>query len=214
MPHSALERLQQDHRQIETLLNVLEHQIAAVDRGDRPDYALMYQVMHYLTYYPDRYHHVFEDLLFERLVSRRTDLKPVIDTLAGQHETMTNQGVQLRSLLESVLNDLPVARPDLVRQGDAYLTAYRQHLECEETDVFPALIDSLMQSDWMTLLTRFEWRADPLFAAQADREYDLLVETLQAMGADPTLLQEQYESTCPACSGDGRRLMPRGGVTD
>lgn len=211
MTHSALERLQQDHYQIESLLNVLEHQIAAVDRGDRPDYALMYQVLHYLTYYPDRYHHVFEDLLFERLVSRRTDLKPVIETLAGQHETLTDQGVQLRSLLESVLNDLPVARPDLVRQGQAYLATYWQHLECEETDVFPALIDSLTQADWVTLLTRFEWRADPLFAAEADREYDLLAETLKAMGADPTLLHEQRAATCPACSGDGPRQMPRGG---
>ncbi len=204
MAHSALERLQQDHRQIDILLNVLEHQTAAVDRGDRPDYALMYQVLHYLTYYPDRYHHVFEDLLFERLASRRTDLNPMIDTLAGQHETLTDQGVQLRSLLESVLNDLPVARADLVRRGYAYLAAYRQHLECEETDIFPALVDSLTQSDWMTLLTRFEWRADPLFTDQADREYSQLAATLKIMGADPALLQEQRVATCPACSGRGQ----------
>ena len=204
MSHSVLERLQREHRQIATLLQVLEHQTAAIERGDRPDYALMYEVLHYLTHYPDRYHHVFEDLLFERLAYRRHDLKYTIDSLAEQHATLTQNGIRLRILVEAVLSDLPVERTGLVRHAYQYHTAYHEHLQCEETGIFPALESSLIQSDWMTLLTRFEWRMDPLAVGEDEQQYRLIVNTLNTMGVDYTALKSSYIQTCPACSGQQR----------
>lgn len=204
MTHSALERLQQDHHQIETLLWVLERQTAAVSSGDRPDYALMHQILHYLTYFPDQYHHVFEDLLFERLARRRADMLEVIKGLSGQHETLTALGMELRTLMEAILNDSPVDRADLTYHGREYIAQYRDHLEYEESRIFPALSENLTQSDWLELLTQFEWRADPLFTNQANKEYALLEETLHIMGVDPGTLKDSLPQDCPVCSGRWR----------
>jgi len=202
--HSALERLQQDHHQIDTLLQVLDRQAAAIERGQRPDYALMHEILHYLTYYPDRYHHVFEDLLFERLAYRRHEFKSTIDALSVQHATLTQNGIRIRILIDAVLNDLPVERTDLSRRIYQYLTAYHEHLQCEETAIFPALETSLTQGDWMALLTQFEWRQDPLSAGEVHRQYHLIAQALHNLGVDFTALKDDQIQICPACSEQHR----------
>ena len=60
-----IERLCQEHRNIETLLAVLERELEIIfDRGDRPDYHVIRTIISYFEVYPDLYHHPLEDLVF------------------------------------------------------------------------------------------------------------------------------------------------------
>ena len=58
-----IERLSQEHRNIETLLAVLEHELGIFDRGDRPDYEVIRAIISYFEVYPEVYHHPQEDRL-------------------------------------------------------------------------------------------------------------------------------------------------------
>ena len=64
------ERLCQEHRNIETLLAVLEHELEIFDRGDRPDYEVIRAIISYFEVYPEVYHHPQEDLVFAKLKIR------------------------------------------------------------------------------------------------------------------------------------------------
>ena len=52
-----IERLSQEHRNIEKLLAILERELVVFDRGDRPDYEVIRAVISYFELYPEVYHH-------------------------------------------------------------------------------------------------------------------------------------------------------------
>ena len=65
-----IERLSQEHRNIERLLAILERELQIFDRGDRPDYKVISAVISYFELYPEVYHHPQEDLVFAKLKIR------------------------------------------------------------------------------------------------------------------------------------------------
>ena len=65
-----IERLSQEHRNIERLLAILERELQVFDRGDRPDYRVISAVISYFELYPEVYHHPQEDLVFAKLKIR------------------------------------------------------------------------------------------------------------------------------------------------
>jgi hemerythrin-like domain-containing protein len=65
-----IERLSQEHRNIEKLLAILERELEVFDRGDRPDYEVIRAVISYFKVYPEVYHHPQEDLVFAKLRER------------------------------------------------------------------------------------------------------------------------------------------------
>ena len=62
-----IERLCREHRNIEMLLAVLEHELKVFDRGDRPDYEVIRAIISYFEVYPEVYHHPQEDVVFAKL---------------------------------------------------------------------------------------------------------------------------------------------------
>ena len=52
-----IEILREDHRNIETLLLVLERELNIFDRAEQPDYEVVQAIIDYFRDYPDRCHH-------------------------------------------------------------------------------------------------------------------------------------------------------------
>ena len=48
-----IERLSREHRNIETLLGVLERELEIFDSGDRPDYEVIRAIISYFELYPE-----------------------------------------------------------------------------------------------------------------------------------------------------------------
>jgi hemerythrin-like domain-containing protein len=65
-----VEVLRQEHRNIESLLRVLERELSVFDRGERPDYEVVLAVIDYFKDYPDSCHHPKEDMILEKLKAR------------------------------------------------------------------------------------------------------------------------------------------------
>jgi hypothetical protein len=64
-----IERLSQEHRNIEKLLAILERELEVFDRGDRPDYEVIRAVISYFELYPEVYHHPQEDVVFAKFAT-------------------------------------------------------------------------------------------------------------------------------------------------
>jgi hypothetical protein len=79
--------LRQEHRNIEKLLLVLEHELSLFVRGERPDYEVIRAVIAYFEVYPDVYHHPQEDIVFKRLKARDPAAAESVGDLAADHRS-------------------------------------------------------------------------------------------------------------------------------
>jgi len=80
-----IERLSREHRNIETLLAVLERELEIFDRGDRPDYKVIRAIISYFELYPELYHHPLEDLVFAKLKLRDPAAAAKVGNLTLEH---------------------------------------------------------------------------------------------------------------------------------
>jgi hemerythrin-like domain-containing protein len=81
-----IERPCQEHRNIETLLAVLERELEIFDRGDRPDYEVIRAIISYFEVYPEVYHHPQENLVFAKIKIRDPAAAAKVGNLAHEHQ--------------------------------------------------------------------------------------------------------------------------------
>ena len=59
-----IRKWQAEHANYRRLLDLLRSETERFTAGGQPDYELMSDVVHYMTQYPDRFHHPREDVAF------------------------------------------------------------------------------------------------------------------------------------------------------
>ena len=102
MPET-LDFLRQDHRNMATLLRILERQVGEFRSGKRPDYDVISAILKYFVSFPNAYHHPREDLVFARLrdrdpfaADRIGDLRSAHKELAARAQEFLGQGAARR----------------------------------------------------------------------------------------------------------------------
>ena len=81
-----------EHANFAKLLNLLEAQLNLFHRGISPNYALMLDIMCYMTHYPDLLHHPREDCAFEIVKERTPKLASLVDELMAEHVVAVQSG--------------------------------------------------------------------------------------------------------------------------
>jgi hemerythrin-like domain-containing protein len=164
--------LHQEHRNIEKLLLVLEQELSAFDRAERPDYEVIKAVIAYFKVYPETYHHPQEDLLFEKLKARDPAAAAKIGNLAAEHQAGAKRLRRVAQAIKSVLMDQEILRStisDIIRD---FIREERRHIGMEERDFFPAAINALQPEDWAEIGTRLTDQKDPLFSETVEQSFD------------------------------------------
>lgn len=162
---------QAEHRHFARLLNLLEQQVAAFHVDDGPNYQLMLDVVSYLRYFPDRYHHPREDVAFARLAKRDPALKPLLDQLLQEHRVIAASGSELLKYLEQVVEDVMVERATVEAAAATYLVYYRRHLAQEDRDIVSRAEQLLTPQDWEAVMAAIPAGADPLFGEDFEPRY-------------------------------------------
>ncbi|TAK68324.1 MAG: AraC family transcriptional regulator [Betaproteobacteria bacterium] len=162
---------QAEHRHFARLLDLLERQVVAFLADDGPNYRLMLDVVSYLRYFPDRYHHAREDVAFARLVKRDAGLKPLIERLLQEHRVIAAAGTELLKYLEQVVDDVVIERAKVEAAAATYLVYYRRHLALEDRDIVPRAEQLLTAQDWEAVMAAIPSGSDPLFGEDAEPRY-------------------------------------------
>ncbi len=190
--------LQSEHRNLGALLRILDRQLQSIGDGSRPDYHLMYEILHYLTYYSDRYHHPYEDRLFARLAERRPEWALSVENIANRHCVIADMGNRLRSQIGEVIDGSVISRDELLHMGRAYVSEYREHMRVED-ELIDVIAAALERADWMNLLGTCYREVDSVFSDEAGREYRHLRECITAEGAGEWPWRDVSNQSCPAC---------------
>src|SRR5450756_2879226 len=94
-----IELLLEEHRNIEKLLVVLEHELEVFDRGERPDYEILQTIIQYFQDYPESCHHPKEEMIFAKLNARDPAAAKRFGDVEAEHEV---EAGRLRSFARAV----------------------------------------------------------------------------------------------------------------
>ena len=186
-----IEVLRQEHRNIESLLCVLERELSVFDRGDRPDYEVVLAVIDYFKDYPDSCHHPKEDMIVEKLKARDPVAVATIGDLAGEHQEGTRRLRRVAQAVERVLNDQDLLRQNVDNIIRDFINHERQHMTKEERVVFPAALNALRPEDWADIALKLADRYDPFYQPGFEEKFNKLRRNILKM-------KEETEAERPA----------------
>jgi hemerythrin-like domain-containing protein len=171
---NIIQILLEEHRNIDKLLLVLEHELEVFDRSEEPDYEILQAVIQYFQDYPENCHHPKEDMVFEKLKVRDPAAANRIGDVEAEHQVET---MRLRRLVEAVEEIL--AGREFLRQTfhdvvHDFIEHQRQHMDKEERLLFPAAVKGLRPDDWAEIDARLNDRKDPLFNGVIETKFQAL----------------------------------------
>jgi hemerythrin-like domain-containing protein len=170
----VIDILRQEHRNIETLLLVLEREVGVFARAERPDYEVVHAVIAYFQVYPDSWHHPLEDIVFEKLKVRDSAAAAKIGDLAVDHRRGAERLRRVAQAVESVLADRELLRQtvkDIIRD---FIEQERRHMAMEERDFFPAAVKALQPEDWAEIAAQLTDQRDPLFSDVVEEKFEVV----------------------------------------
>lgn len=183
--------LLEEHRNIEKLLHVLEHELEIFDRGDRPDYEILQTIIQYFQDYPEDCHHPKEEMIFKKLKSRDAVAASRFGDVEAEHEIETKRLRSFAHVVDYILADQEFLREDFHFAVHDFVEHQRQHLKKEEQLLFPAAVKALQREDWAEIDARLDDRTDPLFDRVVEEKFHTLQETILRW-------EQETEKTRPA----------------
>jgi len=152
-----------EHVNFARLLDLLEEQVAEFHQGERPDYALMSDILYYMRNFADRVHHPPEDVAYARLAEQDPGVQLLVNRLLQEHRVIATAGEELLNCLKQIAEDVLTPRSHLEAATATYLVYYRHHLATEERDVMPRAAQVLTGEDWAAVAAAVPAGSDPLF---------------------------------------------------
>ncbi len=147
--HRILMSLEKDHHNVRRLLDVFDRVLDHGAGNHVLDFGRLREIMQFMSFYVDGYHHKVEEMIHERLVALHTPATAVVQNITQEHIELANKGDEFLDLLRAVSPAGNVISP----RGKTYSETLRLHLDTEETTVFP-LIEAIMTAeDWDALDT-------------------------------------------------------------
>jgi hemerythrin-like domain-containing protein len=171
-----IEVFREEHRNVETLLLVLEREFNIFDRAEQPDYEVVQAVIDYFRDYPDLSHHPKEEVLFAKLKARDPAAAAGVGDLEAEHRNGAKRLRLVARAVESVLSEQEVLRQtvdDIVRD---FIEKERRHMQMEERVLFPAAAKALLPEDWAEIDARL--CSDPSLDRANDEKFNSLRERI------------------------------------
>jgi hemerythrin-like domain-containing protein len=171
--HPVLATLHAEHLYMATLLKLADGQLESLLAGeDSVDSRVLYESLHYMTHYPDAFHHPREDMVYQRAGELDQSIADDVDTLQREHDYLAEMGAKaLQKVASWQAGEL--AFKDAATPAREYIDAVYRHMNAEEKLIFPQIEKLLSDEDWRQLeqedlLTPV---ADPVFGPKIGREY-------------------------------------------
>lgn len=175
----VMRHLHEEHKYISRLLYVLQEQIELIDAGETPDLSLMHDTASYMKDHSDLTHHAKEDIIYRKLSECGDTQKAAAVALLMDHEAISKKSEALVRSIEEAQQDLTKDIQKTLRlRCEDYIASLKKHMDYEESQVFPLVMESLSEEDWSDIIHDIQPEIDPLFGNTIEQRY---VNLLQAV---------------------------------
>ena len=159
-----IEVLQQDHRNMARILDIIDAEMAKLEAGGSADLELVGHIIDYCLQYPDRYHHPLEDMVLRKLQQRSPEAATKVGDLEASHRDLANLTEQMGTALEDIASGAEISRQAVAQLTEKFVSTYKKHIEMEDIGFFPSAIANLTDQDWQMIEKEMTPSDDPLFA--------------------------------------------------
>ncbi len=167
--------LRKEHMDMAILLDVMDRQIAAFQRGATPDFNIVRGIINYFLTYPDLYHHPKEDLIVQKLRARAPDKAAALERLLTGHQELPNLTRRFATAaVDQMVRPAEVPRAWFASLARAFVDTNRRHMAMEEERFFPTVLEALTEADWADLEAHVIGGADRLFGGRAEAHFQAL----------------------------------------
>jgi hemerythrin-like domain-containing protein len=179
-----IERLRGEHRDIEGLLNVLEHELRLFDRREQPDYEVIQAIIRYFQDYPDCCHHPKEDMIFDKLKARDPPAAKRIGDVEADHRQETERLDRVARTVRNVLLDRVMERQTFSDVMRDFIVHQRVHMAMEERTLFPVAENALRSEDWTEIDLKWQDKTESLFNVAMEEKCQSLRDRILRWGRE------------------------------
>jgi hemerythrin-like domain-containing protein len=176
-----IERLTEEHSNIEKLLAILERELDVFDRGGRPDYEVFRAIISYFEVYTEVYHHPQEEIVFAKLRERDPGAVATIGNLVEEHRKGVERLRRVAHAIKNVLADREILRQNVDAVVRDFVTCERRHMAAEDRNFFPAALRALKPHDWAEIASAVTTHKDPLFSDITEERFGVLREHISRL---------------------------------
>ena len=194
----VIDRLSQEHRNVEMLLSILERELEIFDRSGRPDYEVIRAIISYFEVYTEVYHHPQEDLVLAKLEIRDPAAARKLSSLALEHKKGAERLRRVAQVIDSVLADREMLRESVDSIIRDFIEHERRHIMMEDRDFFPAALKALEPRDWTEIASALTSREDPLFNDAAEETFDAVRSRILQLEQEAEAERHQVPVTLPS----------------
>jgi hemerythrin-like domain-containing protein len=187
--------LQFEHRNMTSLLGVLQQQITQMKRGAPVNFNVLTSALAYLSDYPDQCHHPKEDVVYGRLLDRHPHMAPNLKDLVAEHARLAALTRELGRAIDESRQNPEGTKQNLAHELDGFVDFYRQHMAMEEQYLFPAARKYLSSDDWADIDFAVFDRPDPLFEQDTEVRFRELRQEIMRVGAADSAAYREREET-------------------
>ena len=166
--------LRQDHHNMRLLLDLIEREATLIYDDRSPDWDLLFDIMHYMTVYPDAVHHPKEDRLYAELRAVRPDMTAGFQRISVDHREIAEAGRKIRDGVEAISAGNMVDRKEIVADTLRYVNNLRSHMQWEELDLFRRCLTMAREGHQFLTREPDPHQHDPLFGEKVAKSFENL----------------------------------------
>lgn len=166
--------LRQDHHNMRLLLDLIEREATLIYDDRSPDWDLLFDIMHYMTVYPDAVHHPKEDRLYGELRAVRPDMTAGFQRISVDHRELAEASRKIRDGVEAISAGNMVDRKAIVADTLRYVNNLRSHMQWEELDLFRRCLAMAREGHQFLTNEPDPHRHDPLFGEKVAKSFENL----------------------------------------
>jgi len=176
-----IKTLRAEHQHIASVMQLFREQLDAIDAAQAVDTHVVYEIMDYMVTWPDRFHHPREDLIYGRVAELDASVADNVDSLQRDHDAMAKSGREVLRHIQ-LWREGEVSGAVPVKSGRAYVDHLYQHMNSEESLVFPQIQSILDAADWAELEQDDQLIPipDPVFGKRVQREFRNMARKLRS----------------------------------
>jgi hemerythrin-like domain-containing protein len=175
-----LRQLHEEHVNMTRVLNALEHQLAIFDRGEQPDYDVLFAAADYFAGFSDHRHHSKEELIFQRMKEIDAESTPSLPDLNREHQALAALTRHFQEAVNNVLEEVEVSRSAFDTVLRHFIREHRRHMQMEDERFLTLAERVLSAKDWTELDKVVTREDDSLFGTAANRDYQNLLDKILA----------------------------------
>lgn len=176
-----LEKLQQDHKNLSHLIDLLSAQLDALYAGHESDFDLKIEMLDYIEHYAELYHHPTEEKILDEAFSKpeMQEHLGLRERVSREHEALIGLGRRFRETLEGIMQGEVLRRDEVEARGREFVALQRQHIVFEDHELFPLLEEALNEEEWLGLDEKIPHMDDPVFQRQDYNRFRSLIDYLE-----------------------------------